>query len=138
VTLDLKRLGPFEVLEAIKGSKLAYRLRLPPQMRIRPVFHVSLLEPHRQNSLPGCIQPPPPPGEVEGTLEWEVEDILDSRIRHGKLEYLVHWLGYRPHEHTWEPLAHLKNSAFTIDKFHQRHPNRPSANDLPMRRLNQS
>lgn len=111
MTLDLKRLGPFESLEAIRDSKLAYRLGLPPQMRIHPVFHVSLLEPHRQNSLPGRIQPPPPPGEVEGTLEWEVEDILDSRIRHGKLEYLVHWLGYRPHEHTWEPLAHLKNLA---------------------------
>jgi len=51
--LDVKRLGPFKVLEAVGDSKLAFRLELPAQMRIHPVFHVSLLEPRRENRFPG-------------------------------------------------------------------------------------
>jgi hypothetical protein len=131
--LDVKRLGPFRILEAVGESKLAFRLELPPQMRIHPVFHVSLLEPHRQNRFPGRIQPPPPPVEIEDDVEWEVEEVLDSRIRHRKLEYLVHWLGYGPHERTWEPTEHLPNAADAIAEFHLRYPNRPAPADLPPR-----
>ena len=129
--LDVKRLGPFKILEAVGDSKLAFRLELPAQMRIHPVFHVSLLEPHRKNRFPGRVQPPPPPMEADGDVEWEVEEILDSRIRHRKLEYLIHWQNYGPHERTWEPSAHLSNSAEAVAEFHQRYPNRPAPKDLP-------
>ena len=131
--LDVKRLGPFKVLEAVGDSKLAFRLELPAQMRIHPVFHVSLLERHRQNRFPGRIQRPPPPVEIADDVEWEVEEVLDSRIRHRKLEYLVHWLGYGPHERTWEPPDHLANAAEAIAEFHLRHPNRPAPTDIPTR-----
>ncbi|EGO22929.1 hypothetical protein SERLADRAFT_350163, partial [Serpula lacrymans var. lacrymans S7.9] len=30
----------------------------------------------------------------DGQREYEVEQILDSRLKRGKLEYLVHWKGY--------------------------------------------
>ncbi|PFH45171.1 hypothetical protein AMATHDRAFT_162323 [Amanita thiersii Skay4041] len=37
----------------------------------------------------------PPPDLVDGAEEYEVEEILDSRVRRGrKLEYLVKWFGY--------------------------------------------
>jgi hypothetical protein len=42
------------------------------------VFHVSLLEPYRED---GRVQPPPPPIEMEGALEYEVESILEHRFR---------------------------------------------------------
>jgi hypothetical protein len=42
------------------------------------VFHVSLLEPYRED---GRVQPPPPPIELEGALEYEVESIIDHRFR---------------------------------------------------------
>ncbi|KAG0363633.1 hypothetical protein BGX24_004858, partial [Mortierella sp. AD032] len=42
----------------------------------------------------GRILPPPPSVEIEGHDEYEVESLLDSRIRYRKLEYLVKWLGY--------------------------------------------
>ena len=129
--LDVKRLGPFKILETVGESKLAYRLELPTQMRVHPVFHVSLLEPHRKNRFPGRVQPPPPPVEIDDGMEWEVESVLDSRIRYGKIEYLVHWQGYGPHERTWEPLPNLQNSGEAIAAFHQRHPNRPAPKDLP-------
>ena len=39
--LDHKLLGPFEIIKPV-GS-LAYELKLPPTMKIHPVFHLSLL-----------------------------------------------------------------------------------------------
>ena len=88
--LDVKRMGPFNVLGIIGDSKLAYKLELPRRMRqIHPVFHVSLLEPYRENQWEGRVQPAPPPEEIEGELEYEVKEILDSKIVRGKLKYLV-------------------------------------------------
>lgn len=75
--LDLRYLGPFPIIE--KVSPLAYRLELPSSMgRIHNVFHVRLLERYDKNTIPGRTQPPPPPIEIEGDLEYEIEDILDS------------------------------------------------------------
>jgi hypothetical protein len=73
-------MGPFKVLEVIGEGKLAFKLELPAQMRVHPVFHVSLLEPYRESVLPGRVQAPPFPVKVEGELEYEVARILDSKI----------------------------------------------------------
>ena len=69
-------------------------------MKIHPVFHVSLLEPYKDSTIPGQLQAPPPPIEVDGAEEFEVSEILDSRINCGKLEYLIHWQGSEVHERT--------------------------------------
>ncbi|SOV04760.1 uncharacterized protein UDID_17177 [Ustilago sp. UG-2017a] len=58
--LDYRRLGPFSVSEII--SSHAYRLQLPPSMKIHNVFHVDRLEPYVANTIPNWVQPPPPPG----------------------------------------------------------------------------
>jgi hypothetical protein len=48
--LDVKQMGPFNVLGIIEDSKLAYKLELPRRMRqIHPVFHVSLLKSYCEN-----------------------------------------------------------------------------------------
>ena len=49
-------------------------------MKVYPVFHVSLLEPVAQDPLAGQVQPPPPLVIVNDDLEWEVEDILNSKL----------------------------------------------------------
>ena len=103
-----KYVGPFEVVQEV--GPVAYRLAMNPSWRIHPVFHVSLLEPYRAD---GRVQPPPPPIEMEGNLEYEVETILDHRYRgtrNRKASYLVVWKGYAPEHNTWEPERNLKNA----------------------------
>ena len=69
-------------------------------MKIHPVFHVSLLELYKDSTIPRRLQVTPSSIEVDGAEEFEVSEILDSRIIRGKLEYLVHWQGYEVHERT--------------------------------------
>jgi hypothetical protein len=120
--LDWKRLGPFPV-EAIVSSH-AYRLTLPDSMKVHPVFHVSLLEPAPSNPLPGQHNPPPPPVVVEGEPEYEVEDIVNSRLfgRNRRLQYLVKWTGYP--EPTWEPAENFED-VVAADRFHRLNPDKP-------------
>jgi hypothetical protein len=58
-------------------------------MDIHPVFHVSLLDPVHQDPLPGQVIPAPEPVIVEGEPEYEVEEVLDSRIFRHQLQYLI-------------------------------------------------
>ena len=57
--LDVRRLGPFAVIGPIGGS--AFRLDLPPSLKIHPVFHISLLEPHVGNTFRGRVVDVPLP-----------------------------------------------------------------------------
>jgi hypothetical protein len=43
--LNFKLIGPYSILEKIDSK--AYKLDLPPSMKIYPVFHILLLEPTR-------------------------------------------------------------------------------------------
>ena len=127
--LDSKRIGPFTITE--KLGLQAYRLELPPAMRIHDVFHVSLLEPVKENSIPNRTQPPPPPVVLESEQEYEVEEILDSRMHRSKLQYLVKWLGYQSFENSWEPVANVKHAKSLVDVFHSRYPSKPGPMNPP-------
>jgi hypothetical protein len=64
-------------------------------MRIHPVFHTRLLRPAADDLMPGQRAPPPPPIVVEregvDELEYEVEEVVDSRRLRNKLHYKVKW-----------------------------------------------
>ena len=119
--LEYKKLGRFRILE--KVSSHAYKLDLPPSMKVHPVFHVSLFEPAFSDPIPGQRNPPPPTIIVDGKEEWLVEKIVSSRIRHRKLQYLVKWIGYD--ELTWERVDSFTNTNF-VEQFHLDHPEDPA------------
>ena len=71
--LDNKILGPFKVVEK-RGS--LYILVLPNTIKVYPVFLVVLLFKNPDNALSRQVNEPPPSINIEGELEYEVEEIL--------------------------------------------------------------
>ena len=120
--------------DVVPESKLAFKLELPPQMKIHPVFHESLLRPYWTNTILGHTQPPPPRVEIDGHEEYILKEILDSRIRRTKLEYYIDWEGYLPSERTWEPAENVENAKEAVNDFHTNCPNRASPADITRRR----
>ena len=121
--LDYKRLGPFEIISQV--NPVTYRLKLPENWRTHDSFHVSLLEPFRENSFPDRKISPPLPIEVDGDIEYEVSKVLDSKFYRGKIYYLVDWTGYGVQEQTWEPASNLHNAAEAVKDFHNLYPEKP-------------
>ena len=74
--LDNKILGPFKVIEK-RG--LLYKLDLPNIIKVYPVFLVVLLFKDLDNALSRQVNEPSPPVNIEGELEYEVEEILALR-----------------------------------------------------------
>jgi Chromo (CHRromatin Organisation MOdifier) domain len=116
--------------EIVGDSQIAFKLDLPPAMRIHPVFHGSFLEPYHANAIPGRTQPAPPAVEVEGQDEYEVEDILDSKILRNRPYYFMDWVGYSRTDRTWEPAEQLEHVPEMVARYHTRYPQRPNANDI--------
>jgi transposase InsO family protein len=91
-----KRYGPFQINEVI--SEVVYRVQIPKTWRIHDVFHASLLLPYYKTEIhrPNYLEPPP--DVIEGEPEWEVEQILGTRLfgRAQKRQYRVCWKGYSP------------------------------------------
>ena len=122
--LSERRSGPFKIIEKI-GTH-AYRLKLPSQWKtVHPVFHVSKLEPYQENPDDPNFSLPPP-DIIEGEPEWEVEDILASKMFHNKLRYLVKWKGWPSSDNSWEPRENLENSPELLEEFHKKHSNAPT------------
>lgn len=121
--LEHKRFGPFLVSEVV--SPVAFRLKLPKSMRIHDVFHADLLTPVTDPVVPSA--PPPEPEIVDGEERFEVETILDSRVKGRGLQYLVRWAGYGKEDDTWEWRSALAGSADeAVAEFHEAHPEAPS------------
>ena len=72
----------------------AYRVDFPTDIKVHPVRYISELEPVANNPYPGQVVLQLPLVEIDGEEEWEVEDVLDGKIRYQKLQYLIKWMGY--------------------------------------------
>jgi len=122
--LDYKKIGPFKIWAKIGTN--AYKLALLPSMAIHNTFHISLLEPYQDNQFPSQIKQPPPPIQIEGEDEYEVDEIIDSPLHYNKLQYPAKWKGYSPeHDTIWYPAENLNNAEHTVQRFHQHYPRKP-------------
>jgi hypothetical protein len=51
-------------------------------------------------------------------MEYEVEQIESHRfVGHGKLQFLVKWLGYGVEHNTWEPQANCANCPEKVSEY---------------------
>lgn len=80
---------------------VAFKLELPNESRIHPVFHLSVLK--RQIGELHSIQGELPTVDVDvGTIHPKPQAILDRRQRRGRAKVLIYWKGLSPAKATWE------------------------------------
>jgi hypothetical protein len=126
-----KWLGPLKVLKRV--SPVAYKVTLPPALRVHDVFHVSLLKPFHSR---GHVEPQPFSFIEDGQEYFRVERIISHRVRQITTrraskhrprqtqyitEYLVKWEGYSDDDNSWEPESILREDALVeqlIERYH--------------------
>ena len=106
--LQRKFCGPFRVEQTI-GTQ-AYRLQLPEDWSVHPVFHVSLLKQWRDSAVqveddPVELEEPDAPEfyETEKLLRWRWAKAPGRRGRRRYKEFLTMWRGYPLEEASWVP-----------------------------------
>ncbi len=128
--LDDKRVGPFTILE--KAGAAAYKLKLPVHWKIHPRFNEKLLTPYVPPSFPNQEVPPAPPPElINDEEEFEIEEILDSKLRtirggRGKksyevIDYFVKWKGWTREHNSWVRDSEMDNAQEAIEEYENRH-----------------
>ena len=100
---------------------LTYKLRLPRQWKIYPVFHATLLSPYKETATHGLLFSTPPPDLIDEEEEHEVETIVRHKWVKGRsLQYLVKWVGYPTSENSWQSEEHLENAKEILDAYKRR------------------
>ena len=102
--------GPYQILERI--GHVAYRLQLPTDSKLHPVFHVSLLKLH--HGPPPADGDPLPPNTVDHhplvepllllDWKWNTDHTPPSRM------VLVQWRGLDPEDTSWEDWDSLRTT----------------------------
>jgi transposase InsO family protein len=126
--------GPYPIT-AKEGN--AYRLDLPESMKVHPVFHPSKFKKASQDPLPGQLEEPQGPVEVDaqGQEHWEVERIVASSLgkpgargrkpQHPRIWYRIAWKGWHSDDPSWYPEWNLRGSAQLLDVWHRANPTAP-------------
>lgn len=121
--LQAKFVGPCSVIQVI--NPVAYKLKLPDALsRLHPVFHISLLQPWRDDKeFPDHVPTAPLPAVYENDDQYYVEALLDKRVTHAgrrtTIQYLVRWKGYGPEDDQWVAASNIEKSL--IDAYNATH-----------------
>ena len=134
--LSEKNLGPYPIITQV-GS-LSFTICLPDSMHaVHPVFHTLQLEPATPNVIPDRVQPLPPPIEVDGEPEYEITEILDSKLDRCRCQcpllYLVRWAGYKGTDEktSWLVATELGHTTDLVTDFHQAYPDKLGPFETP-------
>jgi hypothetical protein len=113
-----QKLGLFNIMKQI--NTVAFQLKILNSMKIHPMFHVScfIIRALPNSTIPRRTQRPTPPIVVNGEQKYEVNEILNSRISHRYLQYLIHWQGYDISERLWKLVENLLNAMEKMKNFH--------------------
>jgi len=113
-----KREGPFTIIDVL--SPITYRLALPSQWRIHPVFHAALLSPYKENDTHGPNFIAPPPDIIDGEEEQEIEAIVAHRGSSSRRSYYVKWKGFPSSENEWMTERQLGNAPDILSDYKSR------------------
>jgi hypothetical protein len=106
--LSNKFFGPYTILE--KVGTVAYRLQLPPDSSIHPVFHVSQLKPFHPSYTP-VFSTLPMLTDIQAAAA-QPKQILDQRLvkkgNNAVTQLLVSWTGLPSSSVTWEDYHIIK------------------------------
>ncbi|GAU50876.1 hypothetical protein TSUD_411060 [Trifolium subterraneum] len=107
--------GPFEILERI--GPVAYHLQLPPQSKIHPVFHCSLLKLHHGPIIaPGSLPPQAKDNQPLITPLAILNKKIDMTTDPPSTMVLVQWNGLPTEDTSWENWDTLKLDYHLEDK----------------------
>ena len=101
---------------------MAYCLKLLHWMKqLHPVFNVVKLTLAPEDPITGRrAEDHPPPIVIDGEVEWEVEEILDSRWHWRRFQYLIKWKGYGCEHNSWKSASKVSAPELTAE-FHRKH-----------------
>lgn len=109
--LSARYFGQFQITQ--KVGSVAYKLDLPPNSKIYPIFHVSCLK----KQLGARTQPNPnlPSMMADGTLAPKIKAVLQRRMvkkrNQASTELLVQWEGSREEDAIWVGVDTLRRQA---------------------------
>ncbi|KAI5120859.1 hypothetical protein M0805_008232 [Coniferiporia weirii] len=110
-----KQEGPFPIIQVL--SPLNYRLKLPPAWKIHPVFHASLLSAYTETNTHRPPFTQPPPDQIEGHQEFEIEAIVSHKGNGTRHRFLVKWTSYPSSENQWLPETALSHVTTTLKMY---------------------
>ncbi|XP_031108696.1 uncharacterized protein LOC116013188 [Ipomoea triloba] len=119
VKLTSKYYGPYQVTEKI--GPVAYRLALPSDAQIHPVFHISQLKRKVGDKVTPQLEPPltGQEGEVLAQPVAVLNKRLVKRDNKAVTQILVQWANLPEEAATWEDYHHVTSQFPTFDPWGQ-------------------
>lgn len=121
--LSSKFIGPFAVSKVLGPTVL--QLQLPNTYQIHNSVNIDSVKKYVETTDEGKKAPPPVTMDKKGNTLYDVERILDERVRRGRRQFKVRWVGYGPEDDSWEPHSALRHLTDMIKQFRSTVPKKP-------------